>query len=200
MRDRDLVRLYWPVDLRPAFDALLEIDDALRNVVLTSTQPTLGAIRLAWWRDALEQLDAHKPPPEPRLQAVARELLPRGVGRMSLSGIAEGWASLLDEVPDADLVAERGAGLFAAGACLLKAMDSRLLEAGSLYAFATAKRLGFGPFDHSEWPMRFARPLRPLTALAALAARDLRQDQVEPEATPARALALVRHRMTGRVG
>ena len=195
-----MVRLYWPVELRPAFDTLLDIDDALRDVVLTSTQPALGAIRLAWWRDALEQLDVDKPPAEPRLQAVARELLPRGVGRMSLSGIAEGWATLLDEEPDANVVAGRGAGLFAAGACLLKAIDSKLLEAGSLYAFATAKRLGFGPFDHSEWPMRFARPLRPLTALAALAARDLRQAHIEPEATPARALALVRHRLTGQVG
>jgi 15-cis-phytoene synthase len=78
LTDRDLVRLYWPVELRPAFDALFAIDDALGEVVASSTQPALGAIRLAWWRDALERLDTSAPPPEPRLQAAASLLLPRG--------------------------------------------------------------------------------------------------------------------------
>ena len=199
MRDRDLVRLYWPIDLRPAFDALFAIDDAMADIVTSSTQPALGAIRLAWWREALERLDSNAPPPEPRLQAVARELLPRYVSRTSLAGIPEGWASLLDEEPDPDLVAGRGFAIFAAAACLLCATAPRLSEAGSLFAFADAKRRGFGTFEHSSWPMRFARPLRPLTALAALAARDLRQDQIESEATPGRAYTLIRHRLTGRI-
>ena len=59
MTDRDLVRLYWPVALRPAFDALFAIDDALADIVMSSTQPALGAIRLAWWREALERLDTN---------------------------------------------------------------------------------------------------------------------------------------------
>jgi 15-cis-phytoene synthase len=91
MTDRDLVRLYWPVELRPAFDALFAIDDALGAVVASSTQPALGAIRLAWWRDALERLDVSPPPPEPRLQAVARELLGKrrraGADRGGLGGL-----------------------------------------------------------------------------------------------------------------
>lgn len=199
MRDRDLVRLYWPVELRPAFDALFGLDDVMAEVVASSTQPALGAIRLAWWREALERLDADKPPPEPRLQAAARELLSRGVLRMHLAGIADGWAPLLDESPDPEAVWGRGASLFAAGACLLRANHHRLLEAGSLFAFGDAKRRGFGPFDHSKWSMRFDRSLRPLTAFAALGARDLQQDYLEPEATPGRALALIRHRLSGRI-
>ena len=199
MRDRDLVRLYWPVELRPAFDALFAIDDVMAEIVASSTQPTLGAIRLAWWREALERLSHHPPPPEPRLQAAARELLPRGVTRARLAAIPNGWAALLDEEPDPDIVVERGTGIFAAGACLLRATAPRLLEAGALFAMADAKRRGLGTFKHSERPMRFARPLRPLTVLAALAARDLRQEHVEPEATPGRALALIRHRLTGRI-
>ena len=47
MRDRDLVRLYWPVELRPAFDALFAIDDAMADVVASSTQPALGAFYVA---------------------------------------------------------------------------------------------------------------------------------------------------------
>jgi hypothetical protein len=35
-RDRDLVRLHWSVELRPAFDALLDIDDAMAEAALTA--------------------------------------------------------------------------------------------------------------------------------------------------------------------
>jgi len=200
MRDRDLVRLYWPVELRPAFDALFAIDDAMAEIVATSTQPALGAIRLAWWRDALERLDTAAPQPEPRLQAVASELLSRGVARPALAGIAESWSTFLDEHPDPDLIAGRGTALFAAGACLLQATDAKLLEAGARFAFADAKRRGLFQFHAPGFKRRFAKPLRPLTAFAALAERDLRQDDVEPEATPARAVALLRHRLFGSVG
>ena len=86
MRDRDLVRLYWPVELRPAFDALFAIDDVMAGVVASSTQPALGAIRLAWWREALERLDHHPPPPEPHLQAAAAAVAPaRLTGRHCLA-------------------------------------------------------------------------------------------------------------------
>ncbi|MEO5809187.1 MAG: hypothetical protein ABIR51_03805 [Sphingomicrobium sp.] len=200
MRDRDLIRLYWPVELRSAFDALFGIDDALGQVVVSTSQPALGAIRLAWWREAIERLDRQPPPPEPRLQAVASELLPRGVSGVEVAGIEAGWAALLDEVPDVDTVAGRGEMLFAIGARLLGASDPRLGEAGRLFALGGAARRGFrfaAPAELSGH--RFPRQLRPLTALARLAARDLRRDQREDEATPARAVALLWHRLSGRV-
>lgn len=197
--DRDLVRLYWPVALRSAFDALFALDDVMADVVASSTQPALGAIRLAWWREALERLDANAPPAEPRLQAVAKELLPRGVTRTSLAGIPGGWAPLLDEQPDSKLVAGRGVSLFNAGACLLGAHARTLDDAGALFALADARRRGPWHFDAPVPTMHFAQQLRPLTAFSALAARDLRQGWIEPEATPGRALALIRHRLTGRI-
>jgi hypothetical protein len=98
LKDRDLVRLYWPAELRPAFDALFAIDDALADVVASSTQPALEAIRLAWWREALERVDAGPPPPEPRLQSVAAELLPRGIGGKDWPDWKRGGAALLEEV------------------------------------------------------------------------------------------------------
>ena len=70
----------------------------------SSTQPALGAIRLAWWREALERLDTSPPPPEPRLQAVATELLPRGVTGAMLAELEDGWAALLDEEPDVERI------------------------------------------------------------------------------------------------
>ena len=171
----------------------------MAKIVDTSTQPALGAIRLAWWREALERLDVAAPPAEPHLQAIARELLQRGVTRTTLAGIPDGWAPLLDEDPNPDAVAARGSAIFAAGACLLGASDERLLEAGALFAIAGAKRRGLGSFDFGRRSMRFPGKLRPLTALAALAARDLCRTEIEPEATPGRALALIRHRLSGIV-
>ncbi len=199
--DRDLVRLYWPVALRPAFDALMGIDEALGEVVATTSQPALGAIRLAWWREALERLDSSPPPPEPRLQAVASELLPRGVTGAEVGALEAGWAALLDEKLEADAVAARGEALFALGGRLLGCSDPRLAEAGRLFALGHAARRGFRlPAPAGMGGHRFPRALRPLTALARLAARDLRQGQrLEPEATPGRAWALMSHRLFGTV-
>ncbi|MCY7398644.1 MAG: hypothetical protein LH466_07405 [Sphingomonas bacterium] len=201
MTDRDLVRLYWPVALRPAFDALFGIDDALGAVVASSTQPALGAIRLAWWRDALERLDTNPPPPEPRLQAVARELLPR-VSGAELARIAEGWAALFDEERDVEAIGARGAALFAVGARLLGCDEPQVAQAGRYFALADVARRGLAPvLPTTVAPLRFARALRPLTGLARLAVRDLAHGEpFEPEATPGRAVALLHHRWFGTIG
>ena len=205
MRDRDLVRLYWPVELRPAFDALFGIDDAMAEVVASSTQPALGAIRLAWWREALERLDSKSPPPEPRLQSAFASLLPRGITGAELAGLEDGWATLLDEEPDIERIGTRGARLFAIAAQLLGVRDPLLDSAGRLYALGEAIRHGWAthlPMEemHMLSRHRFPRRLRPLTALARLAARDVKQAPVvEPEATPGRAAALLSHRLFGTV-
>lgn len=205
MTDRDLVRLYWPVELRPAFDALFAIDDVLAEVVASSTQPALGAIRLAWWREALERLDYHSPPPEPRLQAATTELVPRGVTGKALAALEDGYATLLEEHPDRDRLGAGGASLFAIGAILLGAEDGRLAEAGQIYAFASAARRGLAAIPveigcDGLTGHRFKRALRPLTGLARLAARDIaRAPTLEPQATPARAAALLSHRFFGTI-
>ncbi len=206
MRDRDLVRFYWPVELRPAFDALFAIDDALAEVVMTSTQPALGAIRLAWWREMLQRLDTNPPPPEPRLQAAASDLLPRGVTGAMLAKLEDGWATLLDEVPDVALVGERGTRLFELAARLLdiEFNDETLGVAGRLFAGVDVGRRGMVDIaagSSGSGGPRISRRARPLTGLAALAARDLRRGgpPFEPEATPGRAWALLRHRLFGTV-
>jgi len=109
---------------------------------------------------------------------------------------------LLDEAPDPDRIAARGQALFAIAAILLGASDPRLDDAGRLFAFADHARRG-GPTILGQVPPslighRFDRRLRPLTAFSRLAARDVRRGPpLEPEATPARAAALLAHRLTG---
>ena len=206
MRDRDLVRLYWPVGLRPAFDTLFDIDEALGEVVARATEPALAAIKLAWWREALERLDAAPAPPEPRLQAVAKELLPTGILGKDLAEIASGWSTLLVEWPESELISKRGVVLFQLAARLLRIPDRGLSEAGALYAHVDAARRtrngGLLSGADELGGLRFPVRARPITALAALASRDLKRFKRrgwEEEGTPGRALALIVHRLTGRV-
>jgi phytoene synthase len=204
-RDRDLVRLHWPVALRPAFDALFDIDDAMASVVARATEPTLAAIKLAWWREQLERLDTKAPPAEPRLQAAAVELLPRGIKGHELAAFEMGWAGVLEDLPDMAAVGHRGTILFEFGARLLGAefTDATIGVAGRLFAGVDAARRGVVELA-AGWPgsggQRIPRRARPLTGLAALAARDLRRGPpFEPEGTPGRSWTLIRHRLSGRI-
>ena len=194
-----MVRSHWPAHLRPAFDALFAIDDAMADVVAQSTQPALGAIKLAWWRERLEELDEGKVPAEPRLQAAAEDLLPRGVTGTDLAKLEDGWAALLDEESEENRIAERGARLFEMGAILLGGnFDDDVAWAGRLFSSVDVVRRGLSnaaPDKPRLGQVVIDRPLRPLTALSALAARG----SLEPQATPGRAWALLRHRLTGRI-
>ena len=204
MRDRDLVRLYWPAELQSAFDALFDIDAAMADVVAQSTQPALGAIKLAWWRERLEELDQGIVPDEPRLQAAVAELLPRGVSGADLSRIECGWAVLFTEVPDLLLAEDRGEELFRIGMQLLGDEHASLIPAGRMVAGVDFARRGYREIEPARVAMggvRFPKSLRPLTAFAALAARDIRRGgpPFEAEATPGRAAALLAHRLFGTV-
>ncbi|HEV2044240.1 MAG TPA: hypothetical protein VGR05_06130, partial [Sphingomicrobium sp.] len=92
------------------------------------------------------------------------------------------------------------------GATLLGGDDPMLPLAGHLHAVARAARRGFAqiPEDTALGGLaghRFPRALRPLTAFARLAARDVRHaSTLEVEATPARAVALLSHRLFGAIG
>lgn len=174
-------------------------------MVARATEPALAAIKLAWWRERLEELDAGTVPAEPRLRAVAAELLPRGVRGAELAELTGSWTALLAEEPDTKLIEGAGARLFAIAARLLAATDPLIEPAGRLYGAVNAARRGQMAMHAATDELRqlsahrFPKRLRPLTGLAALAARDARRPKVEAEATPGRSCALIRHRMTGRI-
>lgn len=175
----------------------------MAEVVAQATQPALGAIKLAWWRERLEELDDGKVPAEPRLQSAAKMLLPRGISGRALAELEQGWAALFQPEPDIGAVGERGGKLFAMAARLLGSLDPRVNSAGRAYAFQQIQRrdLLVSPLPEVAIPdIAYPKALRPLTILEALAARDVRRREArEPEATPGRALAMLRHRLTGRI-
>lgn len=209
--ERALVLRYAPTAARAGLAALLALDDRLGGFVRAAREPLLAQMRLTWWFEALQRLDAGPPPAEPVLRALAAEVASRGVTGAGLAGIADAWERLLDPVlDDAALTAfgrERGGRLFAVAATVLGAADDRVEKLGAGWALAAlgrrwsdgdtaaraevlARGLLAGAFDRA-WP----RALRPLGALALLARADL--DGVPP-GSPRRAGRLLRHRLTGR--
>src|ERR1700760_3804181 len=69
--DRRLALAYAPARARPALEALWRLDVTLGAVVARAREKMVARIRLAWWREALERLDAAPPPAEPLLEALA---------------------------------------------------------------------------------------------------------------------------------
>ena len=177
-------------------------------MVARATEPALAAIKLAWWRERLEELDKGNPPAEPRLRAAAAELLPRGITGSDLAGLEASWALLLQKDDQASFmrgVTSRGPSLFSLAARLLGIpMDDDLENAAQSFAAADLARRGIFdlvPLKVRRYKSRVSRRALPLTALEALARRDMRSGgpPFEPEATPGRSWALIRHRMTGRI-
>nr|WP_265571514.1 squalene/phytoene synthase family protein [Sphingomicrobium nitratireducens] len=197
---------HFPAALQDAVEAVFAIDATFAEIVAGTSEPQVGAIRLAWWREALERLDQSPPPPEPRLEAVAHELLPRGVSGAALAAIEDGYATLLEETPDPDRIARGGAALFEAIARLLGEDDPMLAPAGGVVMLARVRGLVTSDLKPAVLPRfaalkghRFAKPLRPLTLLARLAARDFLRSRPEAEGTPGRAFAMLSHRLSGIV-
>ena len=206
-----------PARNRAALDALFAIDGAMGDVVRTTKEPMLGPILLAWWRERLEELDSGLPSPaEPRLQAVERELIPRGVSGKDCAALEGGWLRLFDPFPwtieTSEAIWFRGNLLFGLGARLLGLGAERIQSAGGLWTLVDAARhcsdadsrtmlLGQArTFARALGGARFKGALRPLSMLATLAVRDCRRGEpFEPEGTPGRAATLLIHRFTGRI-
>lgn len=216
-QDKRLAFAYLSREARSAIKALFALDAAMGDVVRTTSEPMLGQIRLAWWRERLEEMDAGAPvPPEPRLQAVARELLRRGISGRDLAGLEGGWLRLFDPFPwniaTSEAIWLRGNFLFGIGAKLLGTSDDHVRGAGGLWALVDVARhcsdrdsravlLGQAHnFARGLGGVRFPAALRPLSMLAALAVRDVKRGEpIEPEGTPGRAAAALRHRLSGRL-
>lgn len=187
----------------------------MADVIATSSDPRLGAIRLAWWRERLEQLGDHSTSNEPRLARAASELVPRGIDGVELSKLEDGWLPLLDPFPWGQPQVEglrlRGKLLFGIGARVLGGDRTDGEAAGALWSLVDGAR------HCSHIPSRIAlmdaaraaiaelprhrppRVLRRLTGLAAIAAHDVLQDKPLSLAAPdvGRGVAAFLHYMRG---
>ena len=185
-RDRYVATLFAPAAVRPQLFALHAFDLALADVVRTTTEPQIGMIRLAWWRDSVE--DARTS--EPVLAAVAAAALDTG----ELAALAEAHMDVLDGAE----IGESGAQLFRCAAVLLGAESgAELAEAGRFWAQANARRRDADVGVSMPDKMRFPPAVRPVTALAAVARRDAAGKR-EPRGSAGRQFAILRHVLTGK--
>lgn len=158
-RDRYLSVLYAPAGVRAALMALHGLDLEMASVVVGTTEPMIGEIRLAWWREALEGLDRGVVPAQPLLALIAEQPVPLGVSGAELAGIEDRWLGMIgsEDVPQAHVAG--GGDLFALAARLLGGDE------------AEGRRLGEA-WVLGENVARVAGVLRPLLGLVRLAVRD----------------------------
>ena len=215
--ERQIAVAHAPRRAREGLATLFAIDERLADIVGRAREPTIGLMRLTWWRDALAALDDRPPPGEPLLHAAAA-LRPDRISGADLSLLAEGWEVVLDDPelgPESiALHAEsRGATVFRLAGRVLGQDDERLALAGGGWALADLARrmppdagqgaalLGrAGPMLEQALAACWPKALRPLGMLAVLAREDARRghDALRPPASRGRLLRLVVHRWTGR--
>ncbi|HWW66073.1 MAG TPA: hypothetical protein VNZ43_15060 [Sphingomonadaceae bacterium] len=200
--ERALALVYAPAARREALAALWRLDERLGEVLRLAHEPLIRAIRLAWWRESLEKLDAGIASPEPLLVEVTNMILPLGIGGAELAAIEAGWAALADDVDAAAVLAHgkrRGRPLFTLAARLLSGEAASdiadagegwslvdilpRLEDGEARAAAIARaKVCLAPLAGRYWP----KPLRALGMLTVLAQRDLRRGDVRQPGAPGR--------------
>ena len=204
-RDRWLAALYAPVAVRPALLALWALDLELGEIVLAARDAMVAEIKLAWWRDALIRLDSAPPPGQPLLQALAAEVLPRGVSGAALATLEDRWLPVLSAATTADHAAG-GATLFGLAARLLSpspAQAEPVDALGAAWAAGDALRRGSGDGapEIAALP-RVPSGLRPLLGLAKLGRRDARRAAAgqppEPRGTLPRQWLLLKAVALGR--
>ena len=212
--ERALAVSYAPAHLRAPLATLFALDERLAQIVATTTEPMIGLMRLAWWREAIEKLDRAPAPAEPLLAALA-EVVVSGVPAATIAQVEDGWAAFLDGDLDAQAIArhgcERGGALFAAAAALLgDADDAQAIIAGTGWALADLghrhsdaavraearrqARAALAPLASRRWP----RAQLPLAALAILATRDAATDGPRRQGAPNRLFRLLALRLTRR--
>lgn len=198
-RDRWLAVLWARAGARPGLFSLFALDLELARVVATTTDPRIGAIRLAWWRERLEALDQGHAPAQPVLVALAAHAAPVTSGA-ALAGL-EDWALLALAGDWQGAARLRGPRLAGLAALLLGAAAPHGL--GLAWALGEAARTGRG-LPAQDAPARAAggpRALAPLQGLDRLGARDLRRAArglpTERRATPLRQLILARAALLG---
>lgn len=205
----DLALSYAPDRSRAALEALLMLDAALGNVLRTTREPLVGQMRLAWWREALQDLDVSGAPAEPVLLSLTAAVLPLGITGHAISGMVDAWEPLLGEIGMGlldDHARLRGRALFAmAGTALDAAPGDPIGEAGEGWALADLAVNLTDPALASQVRERAAAMLtqarrqrwsrngRALGALALTANR-----QLSGTIPPSFVLRLARFRLTGR--
>jgi phytoene synthase len=165
---------------RAVLVGLFALDSRLAGIVRAASEPVLGQVRLAWWRDQLAMAPQDRASGEP-LIAVLTEW---GEAGSRLVALVDGWEAALAETPSLAALVDGRAQAFAAAAGVLgvPAAAAAAERAGRNWALADlASKLSPGDGRNTALVLAaeqdWSRPvlpgaLRPLTVLHGLARRD----------------------------
>ena len=93
---------YTPKRLRAKLATLFALDRRLGQLIAQTSEPALGQMRLAWWRDVLSKDPASRPTGDIVLDAIGAHW----VGAESqLSKLVDGWEYMLSDPPLSELAA-----------------------------------------------------------------------------------------------
>ena len=85
--------LAWsPAKLHGALSTFLQLDRRLARIVARTTEPMLGQMRLAWWRDAFGQSPAARPRGDAVLDGISQHWQGR---EAALIALVDGWEVLI---------------------------------------------------------------------------------------------------------
>jgi phytoene synthase len=185
--EAELALAWSPPKVRAALTTVLQLDRRLARIVARTSEPMLGQMRLAWWREALAKPTADRPQGDKVLDALGRHWAGK---EQAVIAMVEGWEYLLADrsLAQADLQG-CAAGRAAPFSALIdnrdETLDERIRMAGMRYALAdlaanlcdqgereTAIAYGLGGSCPS---VPLPRELRGLAVLEALALRSLRR-------------------------
>lgn len=176
----DIALNYTPAGLRPRLHAFLVLDRRLAQIVSQTTEPMLGQMRLAWWRDMLGKGLADRPQGDAALDAIGAHW----TGDESvLIRLVDGWEEMLAEPPLPIASAKKFSEGRAAGFAALDQHSPNfqaISEAASAWALTDAA-LHLPDGEEREMlmklasstlpPLRLPRSHRGLAVLVALAQR-----------------------------
>lgn len=90
--EQRLAIAYSPGSMRPALASLFAFDRRMAQIVAKTTEPLLGQMRLAWWRDMLGMPVSVRPAGDAVLDALGRHWTGR---ERELVAMVDGWEILL---------------------------------------------------------------------------------------------------------
>ena len=201
-----LALAYAPAQSREQALALLAYDAQLAQIVRRTSEPILGQMRLAWWRDQL----ALPPGERPKGNRVLAMLTALEGEEDALQQMTSGWEVLLGEILDADAIREHSQGRAAGWRALarMRGTDAENVEvAAQCWAMGDlAANLGGAEQQRvivlaervRDIPLRLPRAFRPLAVLAGLGRRSLARGGAPLLAGPGSVLAAIRLGITGR--
>ena len=173
-----LVLSYAGEGQREALEAMLQLDHNLLRITRSISEPALGQVRMAWWRDEIlrDRSEGDAEPPDPLLRSILRFWREE---RQELIPLIDGWEHILFELPlDADAQQAFALGRAQAFAALAR-MSSELVHAedaashGETWAAAELVMMGHAMEKRALPLPALPRDLRALAIIGGLSRRSI---------------------------